>query len=52
MLQDGDGGHIGEGLGGVDIGLSHLGRLQVEEVEGADDGAAQSQGQGVHGMKA
>ena len=52
VLEDGDGGDVGEGLGGVDVGLSHLARLGVEQVEGADDGAPQPHGQGVHRVEA
>jgi len=43
--QDGDGGHVGQGR--FDVGAWHLARLDVEQVEGADDRAPQTQRQGV-----
>ena len=51
-LEDGDGGHIGYRLGGGDVGVSHLARLDVKQVEGADHGASQPHGQGVHRVEA
>jgi len=48
VLEDGDGGDIGQSLGGFDIGPAHFARLQVEQVEGSDDGAPQPHGQRVH----
>jgi hypothetical protein len=39
VLQDSDGGDVGQGLGGVDIGWLHFARFEVEQVEGADDAA-------------
>ena len=52
VLEDGDGGHVGQGLRGVDVLLSHLPRVGVEEVEGPDDRAPQAHGQGVHRVEA
>ena len=46
-----DGGDVGQRLGGGDVGLVHLCRLGVEQVEGADHVAAQSHRKGVHGVK-
>ena len=48
MVQDGDGGDVGQGLGRVHVGLAHLARVDAEQVEGADDGAPQPHRQGVH----
>ncbi len=52
MLQDRDGRDVGEGLGGVDVGLPHLTRLEMEQVEGADDRAPQPHRQGMDGVEA
>ena len=52
VLEDGDGGDVGERLGGVEVGWSHLAGLDVEQVEGADDGAAQPHRQRVHRVEA
>ena len=52
VLEDGDGGDVGERLGGVDVGSPHLARLDVEQVEGADDRAAQAHRQRVHRVEA
>jgi hypothetical protein len=40
VLQDGDGGDVGHGLGGVDVGLAHVAGVDVEQVEGAEHGAS------------
>lgn len=36
VWPDGDGGDVGQGLGGVDIGSTHFTGLGVEQVEGSD----------------
>ena len=52
VLEDGDGGDVGERLGGLDVGLSHLPGLDVEQVEGTDDRAAQPHRQRVDRVEA
>jgi hypothetical protein len=51
VLEDGDGGDIREGLRGVDVGREQVPRLGVEEVERADDRAAQPHRQRVDGAE-
>ena len=48
FLQDADGGHIGQRLTQREIGVWHPAGLAVEQVEGADGLAAQSQRDRVH----
>ncbi len=45
VLEDGDGGHIGQGLGGFDVRPTHLAWLDLEQVERPDDRAPPAQGQ-------
>jgi hypothetical protein len=52
VLEDGDGGDVGERLGGLDVRLSHRPRLDVKQVEGTEDSAAQPHGQRVYGVEA
>jgi hypothetical protein len=52
VLEDGDRGHIGEGLRGVHVGLAHGTRFGVEEVERADDLTAQAHRQRMDGVEA
>ena len=52
VLKDGDGGDVGERLGRVDVCLAHLPWVDVEQVEGTDDGAAQPHRQRVDRVEA
>ena len=47
VLENGDGGDVGESLGGDDVGCVHRALVDPEQVQGADDRAPQSQRQGV-----
>src|SRR5680860_479804 len=49
FLEDSDGGHVGQGLHGLQIGLAQASRTVPEQVERTDRRGAQSQGHGVHG---
>ena len=51
VLEDGDGSDVGQGLGRLDVGATHISRLDVEQVEGADDRAPQPHGQGMDGVE-
>jgi hypothetical protein len=42
VLENADGGDIGECLGGLDVSLLHLPRYAVKQVKCADDGAPES----------
>src|SRR3954465_15189911 len=44
MLQDGDGGDVGEGLGRDDVGLLEPAALGAEEIESADRQSSQPHG--------
>ena len=48
MLQDGDGGHVGERLAGEHVDRVHRSLVGPEQVDGADDLAAQAEREGVH----
>ena len=51
LLEDRDGGHVGEGLGEGEVVGAEVVRGGLEQVERADDPAAQSQRQGVGGHR-
>ncbi|MGH9022902.1 MAG: hypothetical protein ACRDV9_07365 [Acidimicrobiia bacterium] len=51
VLENGDGGYVGQSLGGEDVGLAHLPGGGPERIQGADGLASQSHGQSVHRPK-
>ncbi len=51
VLENRDRGDIGESLRHLDISEPHVARVDVEQVEGADNRSAQPHGEGMHGMK-
>ena len=46
-LEEGDGGHVGQGLSGGEIRRAERRRLRAEQVQGAQDLAAQAERKGV-----
>ena len=48
VLEDGNSRDVSQGLGRLDVVFSHLARVEVEQVEGADDGATQAHGKRVY----